>query len=115
MTLPAAVAVAALPVVSWFRTGKSAATAMLGTPVTVVFFRMPVSSPARETRLSLPTTVAAWVPVTSPERLPLKLTAVVAAGTVPVSCEPSPTNRPALSILASTVALLSCHSCRLAD
>ena len=59
------------------------ATAMLGTPVLVVFFRRPVTRPARETPLILPTTVALWVPVTSPARLPVKLPALVALATEP--------------------------------
>ena len=36
-------AVAALPVVFWFRVGKSAATAIVKAPVDVVLFRMPVA------------------------------------------------------------------------
>ena len=38
--------------------GKSAATAMLGTPVPAVFFRMPVASPLRATPLIRETGVA---------------------------------------------------------
>lgn len=49
---------------------------MLGTPVVVVFFRMPVVNPASDTPLIFPTTVAPCVPVTSPTRLPVKLPAL---------------------------------------
>jgi hypothetical protein len=38
------VILAAVPVVDWFRVGKSAATAIENTPVVVVFFMMPVPS-----------------------------------------------------------------------
>ena len=62
----------AVPVVFWLRVGKSAAMAMLGTPVLVVFFRMPVPRPAKDVPLILPTTVAPCVPVTSPAKLPVK-------------------------------------------
>ena len=59
------VAVAALPVVSWFRVGKSTATAILGTPVPVVFFKIPVARPASEVPFIF-TTVRAVAPVASP-------------------------------------------------
>jgi len=62
------VAVAALPVVLWLSVGKSAATAMLGAPVPVVFLRMPVASPLSATPL-IRATVVATLPegvVTSP-------------------------------------------------
>jgi len=62
------VAVAALPVVLWLSVGKSAATAMLGAPVPVVFFRIPVASPLSATPL-IRATVVATLPdavVTSP-------------------------------------------------
>lgn len=54
------------------------AAAMVGTPVLVVFFRRPVARPARDTPWIALTVVSPWVPVTSPTRLPVKLTAVVA-------------------------------------
>ena len=47
----------AVPVVFWLSVGKSAATAMEGTPVVVVFFRMPVASPAKAVPLILVTVV----------------------------------------------------------
>lgn len=65
------VTLAAVPVVLWFNVGKSDAIAILGTPVVVVFFNIPVVSPANDVPLILPTTVADCVPVTSPERLPV--------------------------------------------
>jgi len=49
VALEAVVAVAAFPVVLWLSVGKSAATAIEGTPVLVVFLRIPVDSPANET------------------------------------------------------------------
>ena len=49
---------AALPVVLWFSVGKSPATAILGTPVDVVFFRMPVASPERLTPFIFTTVTA---------------------------------------------------------
>ena len=63
---------AAEPVVFWLSVGKSAATAMDGTPVVVVFFKIPVARPAIEVPFIFPTTVAPCVPVTSPARLPVK-------------------------------------------
>ena len=57
---------AALPVVFWFKVGKSPATAIEGTPVPVVFFKIPDDKPANDMPLILPTTVANGVPVTSP-------------------------------------------------
>ena len=59
------VTVAALPVVFWFNVGKSPATAILGTPVTVVFLRIPVASDESNVLL-IPTTVSAVAPVASP-------------------------------------------------
>ena len=83
----------ALPVVSWFRVGKSRTPARLGLPLSP-FLRMPGPRPARETPLRRPTRVAPWVPVTSPERLPEKLVAEVAVATEPVVgarvCQPAP-------------------------
>ena len=38
------VTVAALPVVDWFKVGKSPATAIVNAPVVVVDFKMPVAS-----------------------------------------------------------------------
>ena len=70
VTVPAVVAVAALPVVFWFRIGKSAATAIDGTPVPVVFFNIPVDKPDREVPLIFCTVLAPAVPVTSPARVP---------------------------------------------
>ena len=55
----------------WFNVGKSPAMAIDGTPVPVVFFRMPVPSPANDVPLIF-VTVAAALPgplaVTSPVR-----------------------------------------------
>jgi hypothetical protein len=62
----ASVAVAALPVVDWFSVGKSAATAIDGAPVLVVFLRMPVARPAIEMPLILPTVRTPDASVTSP-------------------------------------------------
>jgi hypothetical protein len=62
-TIP--VTLAAVPVVLWFNVGKSAATAIDGTPVVVVFFKIPVAKPAKEVPLIL-TTVSAVDPVASP-------------------------------------------------
>jgi hypothetical protein len=62
----ASVAVAALPDVFWFSVGKSAATAMEGAPVPVVFFRIPVAKPAIETPLILFTVKTPEESVTSP-------------------------------------------------
>lgn len=69
--------------------GKSHATAILGTPVVVVFFRIPVASPASEVPFILVTVVAfVLLPepskeepalVTSPVRVPIVL-AVVSLG-----------------------------------
>ena len=56
--------------------GKSAGTAIEGTPVVVVFFNIPVDNPAIEVPFILPTVVAASVPVTSPASEPVKLVAV---------------------------------------
>ena len=56
---------AAVPELFWFKTGKSAATAIDGTPVVVVFFSMPVASPDINTPLIF-TTVKAVEPVASP-------------------------------------------------
>ena len=56
---------AAVPVLFWFKTGKSAAIAIDGAPVVVVFFSMPVASPDINTPLIL-TTVSAVLPVASP-------------------------------------------------
>ena len=64
------VTVAALPVVFWFRIGKSPAMAIEGTPVPVVFFSIPVPSPAREVPLIFCTVLAPAVPVTSPTSMP---------------------------------------------
>ena len=61
-----------MPVVLWFRVGKSAATAILGTPVVVVFFNIPVANPANDVPLIFPTVVAKLpvpVPVTSPVKV----------------------------------------------
>src|SRR4029078_5364812 len=59
ITVPATfVALAALAVRLWFSVGKSAATAMLGAPVPVVFFRIPVASPLSATPLIRLTVVA---------------------------------------------------------
>ena len=44
---------------------------MLGTPVVVVFLRIPVARPASDVPFILPTTVAPCVPVTSPESAPV--------------------------------------------
>jgi hypothetical protein len=60
-----AVAVAALPAVFWFSIGKSAAIAIEGTPVPVVFLRIPVPSVDRSVPL-IPTTVRPVAPVASP-------------------------------------------------
>jgi hypothetical protein len=59
---------AAVPEVFWFSVGKSPATAIEGAPVVVVFFRMPVARPARDTPLIFPTVVETvlTVLVTSP-------------------------------------------------
>jgi len=56
---------AAEPEVFWFKVGKSPATAIEGTPVVVVFFKIPVASPDIRTPLIL-TTVSAVLPVASP-------------------------------------------------
>ena len=56
---------AAVPELFWFKTGKSAATAIDGAPVVVVFFSMPVASPDINTPLIF-TTVKAVEPVASP-------------------------------------------------
>ena len=56
---------AAEPEVFWFKVGKSAATAMLGTPVVVVFLSIPVARPDITTPL-MATTVKAVAPVASP-------------------------------------------------
>ena len=66
------VTLAAVPVVFWLSVGKSAATAMLGTPVVVVFINIPVARPAMEVPLICSTTLAPCVPVTSPAKLPVK-------------------------------------------
>ena len=62
------VTVAALPVVFWLSIGKSPATAMDGTPVTVVFFRMPVASPANDV-LFIAVTVEVAVTLAVPSKL----------------------------------------------
>ena len=66
---------------------------MLGTPVVVVFLRIPVASPAKEVPLILPTTVADWVPVTSPESDPVNEAALpvvfwLSVGTSPTAMVP---------------------------
>ena len=53
---------AAVPLVFWLSVGKSPATAMLGTPVVVVFLRMPVARPANDVPLIL-VTAAVSAPV----------------------------------------------------
>ena len=63
------VRVAADPVVDWFNVGKSAAIAMEGTPVAVVFFKIPVAKPARLVPFNF-VTVAAPVTFPLPSRLP---------------------------------------------
>ena len=73
----AVVAVAALPVVFWLSVGKSAATAMDGTPVLVVFLRMPVARPANETPLILLTVRTPAASVTSPVWVALETLAVL--------------------------------------
>ena len=67
------VRVAADPVVFWFSVGKSPATAIDGTPVVVVFFRMPVARLDRRVPL-MPTTVTAPDPVASPVCVALLVT-----------------------------------------
>ena len=80
---------AAVPVVFWFRVGKSAATAMLGTPVVMVFLRMPVAKPARATPLILPTVVATVpaVEVTSPVRAGIRAARRVPLARLPALVE----------------------------
>ena len=56
---------AAVPVVFWFKVGKSAATAIDGAPVVVVFLSIPVARPDINTPLIF-TTVNAVDPVASP-------------------------------------------------
>ena len=84
------VAVAALPVVFWLRVGKSAAMAILGTPVPVVFLRIPVAKPAREVPLILTTVVAFPTEVASPVKFGMVVTLpAVSPAAVPVIFVPT--------------------------
>jgi hypothetical protein len=85
--LVAVVAVAAFPVVDWLSVGKSEAIAMLGTPVEVVFFSMPVLRLESCVPLIL-TTVAATLPVPLAVTSPVK--AVIPELPLGVAHVPSP-------------------------
>lgn len=67
-----------MPVVLWFSVGKSAATAIDGSPVVVVFLRIPVPKVARETLLILVTLSTPAVSVTSPVCVAFETLAVLA-------------------------------------
>ena len=92
----AVVRVAALPVVFWLRVGKSAATAMLGTPVPVVFFRIPVVNPANEVPLIFTT-------VTATEPDPLAVASPVRAVIPPEEIEAQPVALPLARIPVGAV------------
>jgi hypothetical protein len=78
VALTAVVAVNALPVVLWFRVGKSAAMAIDGTPVAVVFLTMPVAREDIWTLLIFVTLRTPLVSVTSPVWVMFETLAVLA-------------------------------------
>jgi hypothetical protein len=113
-TIP--VTFAAVPEVFWFNVGKSAATAIEGTPVPVVFLRIPVPNedinvplifvtvavrtPVLLAAVTSPVIEMVWSPVFVPLELPLKLEPDNAPVAEIVPVETTELNLPELAVVA---------------